>query len=236
MDPSLVKPLPGAMGRLADIVLPQRCLLCGAASAGAPVCVACSVELPRLTASCPQCALPSSGGVCGRCLRRPPAFDASAAVLPYAFPVDRLVQAYKYRARLGLAGYFSRLVVDALPRPQADCVFAVPMHPSALRSRGFNQAMMLARSLARAWGLPCRMDGLRRIADGPAQASLSGLARRRNVRRAFVCDVDLAGQAVLVVDDVMTTGATLEAVARCLRRAGALRVENVVVARTLAPD
>ena len=234
---SLVKPLAVALRDAVDAAMPQRCLLCGGTCGGAPVCDACGDELPRLpSTSCPQCALPSPGGHCGRCLRHPPAFDASRALLGYAFPADRLVQALKYRGRLGLASYFSRLVVGAWPPPAVDCVVAVPMHARALRERGFNQAMELARPLARAWDLPLFPDALRRVGDGPPQASLAGRARRRNVRGAFVCDERLADRAVLVVDDVMTTGATLDAIARCVRRAGAKRVENLVVARTLAPD
>lgn len=237
MVPSLVKPLTVALRSAVDAAMPQRCLLCGGASGTASVCDACGDELPRLPpTSCPQCALPSPGGLCGRCLRRSPAFDASRALLAYAFPTDRLIQALKYRGRLGLAGYFSRLIVDAWPPPAVDCVVAVPMHARGLRERGFNQAMELARPLARAWALPLLTDALHRVGDGPPQASLAGRVRRRNVYGAFVCDEPLAGRAVLVVDDVMTTGATLDAIARCVRRAGATRVENLVVARTLAPD
>ncbi|AUN94227.1 ComF family protein [Pseudazoarcus pumilus] len=237
MAPSLVKPLTRTLREAIAASMPQRCLLCGGASGGAPVCEACGDELPRLPPTrCPQCALPSPGGHCGRCLRRVPAFDASHALLAYAFPADRLVQALKYRARLGLAAYFSRLAINAWPPPALDCMVAVPMHARALRERGFNQAVELARPLARAWALPLLPHALRRIGDGPPQASLAGRARRRNVRDAFVCDEDMTGRAVLVIDDVMTTGATLEAIARCLRRAGATRVENLVIARTLAPD
>lgn len=170
--------------------------------------------------------------MCGRCLRRPPAFDASRAALAYDFPVDRLVQALKYRHRLGLASYFSELLLQA-GRPEGlDCVVPLPMHPRALRERGFNQAVELARPLARAWGLPLWLDAVQRTRDGPPQASLNGLARRRSVRGAFAADPRrFAGKSVLVVDDVMTTGATLQALARELKRAGAIRVENIVVAR-----
>lgn len=223
------------LGVLCDAVVPQHCELCGARSAALPVCDACAAALPMLHGgACAVCALPlPGGGVCGRCLRRAPAFDASRAVFAYAFPADRLVQALKYRHRLALARYFSRLMAAAGRPDEVDCVVPLPMHARSLRLRGFNQAVEIARPLARAWQLPLCLDAVRRARDGPPQATLTGAARRRNVRGAFAADARFfAGRSVLVVDDVMTTGATLEAFARELKRAGAVRVENVVVART----
>lgn len=214
--------------------MPQRCELCGAASGAAPVCDGCAAALVPVSGCCTICALPLPGGaVCGRCLKKPPAFDATHAALAYAFPADRLVQALKYRHRLMLARYFSDLLL-ATGRPDGvDCVVPLPMHPRGLRERGFNQAVEIARPLARAWGLPLLLDAVQRSRDGPPQASLEGMARRRNVRGAFEADGRrIAGRSVLVVDDVMTTGATLQALARELKRAGAIRVENIVVART----
>lgn len=217
-----------------DAALPQRCELCGGPAGNAPVCAACAEALVPVAACCTLCALPlPGGGVCGRCLKRTPAFDATRAVLAYAFPADRLVQALKYRHRLALAGYFSGLLRD-IGRPDGvDCVVPLPMHPRGLRERGFNQAVEIARPLARVWGLPLLLDAVRRSRDGPPQASLEGPARLRNVRGAFEADASrIAGRSVLVVDDVMTTGATLQSLARELKRAGAVRVENIVVART----
>lgn len=223
------------LSALREALMPQHCELCGGPSAAAPVCAACAAELPVLGAvACRVCALPlPGGGVCGRCLRRPPAFDASRARFAYAFPVDRLVQGLKYGHRLALAAYFSRLLAESARPEGVDCVVPLPMHRRGLRERGFNQAVEIARPLARAWGLSLRLDAVRRVRDGPPQASLEGAARRRNVRGAFAADARVvAGRSVLVVDDVMTTGATLDALARELKRAGAVRVENVVLART----
>lgn len=222
---------------LAEMVLPQQCEVCGAHSGNEAVCVDCAAGLQRAAVSaCVVCALPLPySGVCGRCLKRPPAFDASRAALAYTFPVDQLVQALKYRHRLGLAGYFSGLLAETGRSLEVDCVVALPMHARGLRERGFNQAQEIARPLARAWELPLLQGAVRRVRDGVPQASLNGTARRRNVRGAFSADsAQLAGKSVLVVDDVMTTGATLEAFARELKRAGAVRVENIVVARTFS--
>ena len=218
-----------------DRLLPQSCVLCGTPADGEPVCGDCMAELPReAVPACKICALPLPfPGVCGRCLKAPPAYDATHAALAYAFPADRLVQALKYRQCLSLARYFSGLLLATGHRPEAECVVPVPMHASSLRKRGFNQAVEIARPLACAWGLPLWLDVARRVRAGPRQADLKGIARRRNVRGAFEAGAEFYGRSVSVVDDVMTTGATLQSFARELKRAGAVRVENVVVARTL---
>lgn len=235
---NLVRSACRAARAVTDFLLPQACVVCGVSAGNKPVCGQCERELPRTDeAACPVCALPVPGGdVCGRCLKSPPGFDASRAVFAYAFPVDRLVQALKYRHQLGLAVYFSGLIAQAGRPLGVDCVLAMPMHPRALRKRGFNQAVEIARPLAREWGLPLMLEGASRIVDGPPQASLSGRARRSSVCSAFACDGRFRGRSVLVVDDVMTTAASLDALARALKRRGAVRVENLVVARTLAPD
>lgn len=172
--------------------------------------------------------------VCGRCLRDPPAFDATGAAFAYRFPVDRMVQALKYRERLALAGFFA----DALRpfRPSGDALIVpMPLHRRRLRERGFNQAVEIARPLALAWGLPLVLSGVMRAVHTAPQASLPWKARSVNIRGAFRCDVPFDGKTVIVVDDVMTTGATLDELARTLKLRGAARVENLVIARTPPP-
>src|SRR5437879_1011914 len=128
------------------------CLLCGAESAPELLCAACIGELPALPESCPQCALPSrAAAVCGSCINRPPHFDATLALWRYEFPCDTLVQALKYRARLALAGFFARSLASR-PLPEVDVVLPMPLHPKRLAERGFNQALEIARGLARNLG------------------------------------------------------------------------------------
>ena len=223
--------------RVVRAALPQDCLLCGAPSDNAPLCGPCRDELPALSRACPLCAMPSSlGEICGTCLRHPPQFDMTVAAWRYAYPVDRLVQALKFHGRLALASLFADALASLVE--QADVVIPMPLHPVRLTERGFNQAAEIARRLtgkpgARTPGARLVLQGASRIRRTLPQADLPVDERRRNVRGAFACALDLTGARVAVVDDVMTTGATLGELAKVLKRAGAARVENWVVARTL---
>jgi ComF family protein len=218
-------------------VLAPECLLCGARPGASMLCEACENSLPRLPPSCPQCAMPSPGGsLCGACLARPPAFDATLALWSYEFPVDRLVQSLKYLGNLPVA----RLFGDALARrageriSEVDLLVPMPLARERLRERGFNQAVEIARALPRRAGI-ARAE-VERVRDTARQTDLPYTERARNVRGAFACSRALDGLRIAVVDDVMTTGATLAELARTLKQAGAARVENWVIARTLPRD
>jgi ComF family protein len=231
-----------AFGRAIGAVrraLPQRCELCAAPSVGDLVCAACMRDLPRLGPACPVCALPTgSGEVCGACLARPPAFDATIAAFAYAFPVDRLIHAFKYQGRLALAEWCAGAILverGRQPRPAPDRLVALPLSLERQRERGYNQAAEIARLLAARTGVRSLSGGVRRVRAAPPQAVLPWSARERNVRGAFACGIDLSGLRLAVIDDVMTTGATLAEFAGTLKAAGATGVENWVVARTLPP-
>ena len=216
------------------VLLPQDCLLCAATSGDALLCDECRADLPRLPdARCPICAEASPGAMtCGACLKAPPHFDATIAALPYAFPVDKLVQALKYQRRLATADFLAQSMLAA-GAPVGDILVPLPLSAARLRQRGFNQAVELSRPLARALRLALELDGCARDRDTVPQASLPWKERRQNIRHAFACAIDFAGKSVIVVDDVMTTGATLDEFARTLKAHGAGRVTNWVAARTL---
>jgi ComF family protein len=224
--------------RLVAALLPQHCFLCGQASGATVLCQPCQHGLPDLPESaCPRCALPTPGGsTCGACLRQAPHFDASIARYRYAFPVDKLIQALKYSHRLALANFFAEALAssgEVAIFAGADAIVPLPLSRQRLRQRGFNQAVEIARPLARQLRLPLLLDACQRPIDTPPQASLPWQARRKNIRGAFECSVDLSGRSLIVVDDVMTTGATLDEFARTLKKHGAVHVTNWVVARTL---
>ena len=213
--------------------------MCGAESAGDAVCEACARALPnRPPSACPRCGLPGlDGGCCAACEREKPAYDATLALYDFVFPVDAMVHALKYRHRLSMASFFGAALAARAQDfgAQADLILPMPLHPRRLAERGFNQAVELARPLARVRGLPLGLAVVSKLRDIPAQAGLDREARLRNPRGVFECDVSLQGQRVIVVDDVMTTGATLGELARTLKRQGASWVGNLVVARTPAP-
>ena len=223
----------------ARLALPQRCELCASASAADLVCAECARALPTQRASCPVCALPTlSSMTCGRCLAHPPPFDATISAFVYAFPVDRLIHAFKYQGRLPLAEWCARSILAACEKRPASHVtrlIALPLSAERQRERGYNQATEIVRVIASQTGMGVVSRGIRRVRASPPQAALPWNERARNVRGAFECDVDLSGLAVAVIDDVMTTGASLAEFAKTLKGRGASRVENWVVARTLPP-
>jgi ComF family protein len=219
-----------ALGRIA---LAQDCALCGAPSGDRLLCRECCADLPALGEACPRCALPSPGAaLCGACGASPPWFDRTVAVWRYEFPCDRLIHALKYRARLPLAGFFAQALAARLPGP-ADVVIPMPLHRTRLAERGFNPAVEIARALTRRTGGLLAPASARRVRRTAPQTALPLEERAANVRGAFACAADVRGRRVAVVDDVMTTGTTLDELARVLKAAGASTVENWVVARTL---
>ena len=214
----------------------QPCVLCGCMSHDGLWCAACDAALPYLRAPhCPVCAMPTpDGAVCGHCLAQPPLFTHTHAVFGYAFPLDRLIQGMKYREQLALAHAFAEKMLQGIDRCSLpDYVIAMPLHPAKLRERGFNQSLLLASTVARKLRLKLLTHACQRIRDTPPQSALPWKARKKNVRNAFSCEMDLGGKRVALVDDVLTTGASLNALAGAVSRAGAIEISAWVVARTL---
>ncbi len=239
MSPSLSNFEAGFLANCTNFVqrlIAPSCLLCAGPSAGSLLCAPCNAGLPRLAKDhCDTCALPiTAGHRCGACLAHPPAYDHVCAPFTYAFPVDALVQALKYRSMLAIAPLFGNAIANSLDaRP--DVIIPMPLADARLRERGFNQAQEIARHVASIAGVTLLPRACRKVRDTAPQAALPWKERAKNVRRAFVCDEDFTGQHVGIVDDVMTTGATLNELARNLKQAGATRVTGLIVARTL-PD
>ncbi|MDN3221800.1 ComF family protein [Pseudomonas nunensis] len=224
----------------------QPCLLCSEpADDITPICTACETELPWLGDHCQTCALPlpASGLTCGQCLQQPPAFERVAAPWTYGFPVDTLITRFKHNAKwpfgrlLGelLAQFLQHRFDEDLERP--DLLIPVPLATRRLRQRGFNQAAMLARWLSEYLDIPCDETLLLRIQDTSAQQELKAEARRRNLRNAFALapGASVTGRHLALIDDVLTTGATAQTLARLLIDAGAARVDVYCLARTPKP-
>lgn len=228
--------------RALRLVLPPRCLLCGAAGAqGLDLCAGCIADLVLNTPCCPSCALPLqvSAPLCGECLKRPPPFGAAWVPFRYGHPLDLLEARFKFRGDLAAGRVLAELMLEraridtpALPA----LLIPVPLHRTRLRERGYNQALELAKPLAQALGIPLRNDFLVRDKATPAQIGLDAKARRRNLRDAFSARAHVEWPLhVALIDDVMTTGATLREIARVLKRAGVKRVDAWALARAPAP-
>lgn len=214
----------------------QPCVLCASMSRHGLWCEACEQALPYLHGPlCMNCALPiSSGTRCGHCLSHPPTFSACTALCPYTFPWDKLIQRLKFGNDMALADALaSRLASRIASRHLPDLLIAMPLHPNRLRQRGYNQSQLLAERLAQETGIPALAQACRRVRDTAAQSTLPFKARGKNMRDAFVCDVDLKGKRVALIDDVLTSGASLNALATAVLKSGASTVEVWVVARTL---
>ncbi len=222
-------------------MLPSRCQVCGLWPSRT-VCPACESAFAPAPVRCATCALPCPAGQprCGHCLREPPTLSACLAAVDYAYPWAGLVQRFKFRNEPAWARPFARQMRGATGvaelLDQADGVLPVPLTPARLASRGYNQAWELVKALHPAHA---RADLLVKLLDLPDQHSLNRAQRLRNARQAFAAAPHAAdavsGKHLLLVDDVMTTGATLEAAADVLVRAGAARVSALVYARTV-PD
>ena len=186
---------------------------------------------------CPVCAIPDpTGEPCGRCLNKPPHFDRVVAPFMYEFPATALIQGLKYRGNLACARPLAAGLAEAVEKePYPDLILPMPLARARLARRGFNQAMEISRRVATEFGLDLSVHVCHRTREGTPQAALPWKQRATNVRNAFVCDVDVNGKSVAVVDDVLTTGATLDELALTLKRRGAREVIGWIVARTPAP-
>lgn len=223
----------------AALLWPGRCLACGEDGGEAiDLCGRCLSGLPWLGPACPHCALPLPGAqapgvACGACQAAPPPLDRVHAACLYAFPLDRLLPRFKFHRDLAAGRLLAQLMAErfeGLARP--DALVPVPLHRARLRQRGYDQALELARPLASALQLPLRPELLRRVRATAAQSELDRAARARNLRNAFRAEPALTvPRHVALVDDVMTTGATLHAAAHALRAAGVARIDAWVCAR-----
>lgn len=228
--------------RLQQLVLPTSCVACGSPgeSMRLDLCASCAAELPINLQACRHCGIPltshdaHNADICGACLRRPPPYALSFCAYRYAYPIEHFVHALKYGHVLAQARVLGELLAEYLSQRRQDAwptyFMPVPLATARFRERGYNQALELGRFVERALNLPMRTDVLVRDRHTAAQVGLSRRERRKNLRGAFAV-LKLPSKHVAILDDVVTTGSTVNEVARTLRRAGAERVEVWAVAR-----
>ena len=227
------------LGQLLAAVLPARCQLCGAEGAhGRDLCAGCAADMPLNLVCCARCALPLEVAAerCGICLQREPPFTSAWAPYRYAHPLDLLEARFKFHRDLAAGRLLAELMVDSARRQLAgslpERLLCVPLHRERLRERGYNQALELAKPLAKALGIPLDSRALLRTRSTSAQTGLDAKARRRNLHDAFaVAPNTTLPDHIAILDDVMTTGTTLRECARVLLRAGVSRVDVWALAR-----
>ena len=235
----------GWLHALADLVFPPQCSGCGCALPATitPLfCQQCLKQLPWIRVPlCTCCGIPFQAGtshVCGACLAHPPAFSLARSLFHYEDPLRKGILALKFQGDLTLLSSLAALCQESelyTHFTEPDWILPVPLHPIRLRQRGFNQALYLARACFPQWQSRVAPLMLQRTVHTPPQTSLDGRARRRNLQGVFTLDQarPCSGKKVLLVDDVFTTGTTVEACSQVLNRAGVARVEVFTLARSV---
>jgi ComF family protein len=238
----LDKILPG----LFDLVFPRNCILCRGfhpATADDPLCPACFSRIAfNHPPFCVKCSRPLAAytdeGLCADCRRLMPAFDRAWAATLYTGPMAELIPRYKFHHKTALRKTFVAIIRHFLKRYEialtADIILPVPLHPARLRERGYNQSALIAESLAGALGIPPALNGLERVRHTPRQSELGQKDRFTNIRGAFRMkpSSEFTGKSVILVDDLLTTGATASEAAKTLKDAGA--AEITVIALSIA--
>jgi ComF family protein len=220
-----------------DWIFGPQCVACGAPAE--TLCEACRGSLMEHGPACPRCAEPiaDDGAACVRCRRDPLPLDAVVAPWRFGGQLALAIRRLKFAGRAHVARDVAPLWAPVLAAAVAECdavVVPVPLHWRRRWSRGYDHAWLLARHACARAGLDAPVRALRRVRHAPPQSSLPAAERARNVRNAFAAVAPVAGRAVVLTDDVMTTGATLDAAARALRRAGATSITALVLARAAA--
>lgn len=222
------------------LAYPPTCTLCGAAGNGErDLCLGCQRDLPHNHHACRHCALPlpdtaPTNSLCGQCQKKPPKFDRCLAALRYEHPLDHLISGLKFRDKLVYGRLLSGLLKDFLEQQLhelPELLIPVPLHPSRLKERGFNQALELTRPLSKHFGIPVDIQSAIRNRATAPQSGLDKKERRRNIRGAFELKGKLKARHIAIIDDVVTTGNTVNELTRILRRGGANRVEVWTVGR-----
>lgn len=213
---------------------PPVCQLCGDRAVGPEICLGCYRDLPRARNPCPICARPTpTAGACPACVSRPPLFDRATAPFVYGFPIDRMLRRLKYSGALPHGRLLGELLGHAVRRlgEPPSAIMPVPLHRKRLKRRGFNQAREIAAAVSRVVSIPMLDRLCLRELDTPPLWPLSPAERSSRLDGAFRC-VGSPPRRVAIVDDVLTTGSTVTALTRVLKRAGARRVVIWAVARS----
>jgi ComF family protein len=225
--------------KLFSHLFPSRCILCQkTVNQAIEICPDCYSSLPHNDSCCLRCALPvpedlKKSVICGRCIKQAPEFDYAYSLFRYESNVIGLVHQLKFGERIGHARSIGEMLCSQLHQAgeSPDCLLPVPLHDLRLRQRGFNQSVEISRVIAKKSGITIEYDAVVRHRRTPAQTGLDAKQRKNNIKDAFTVTQALDYQHVLIIDDVMTTGATVNELARLLKKNGVMRVGVMTIAR-----
>jgi ComF family protein len=220
-------------------LMPYTCVLCHHPSnRKQDLCEPCHRELPMLTHNCPRCARELSIElICGECLKHPPPFDATYALFSYVGLIQRLILSLKFNSTLIHAKILGELLADHLANQKMilpSVIIPVPLHHKRIKERGFNQAIEIARPIAKRLSLPINTTACKRIKPTLAQATLSAEKRKENIKQAFEVTDNFAEAHIAILDDVITTGHTITEIAHTFKNAGVRRIDVWCVAKVLS--
>jgi ComF family protein len=240
---TLLQRCSAALQRGSYSLFPGRCILCSALSQRPlDLCGGCEAELPFNQLACLRCALPmnSNGStliksaICGKCIASPPAFTRCIAPLRYEFPINKLINGFKHHGQFSRGTVLAELLLCELTSQKIlpKLILPVPLHWRRQFTRGFNQAQWLAQYLGRRLNIATNTRLISRQKHTAAQQGLPRKQRLRNLKGAFRLNHNIEGKNIALVDDVVTTGSTIEELSQLLRKAGAEKVEIWCLART----
>lgn len=229
--------------KLSNWLLPYSCILCSNNSGRyQDLCEQCLQTLPVPTTCCQKCALPlfatQSTDLCGECLKHPPAYDRIHALYLYQMPLPKLILELKFNHALVIANVLGELMADKIEntwyknKPLPDLIIPIPLHRKRLKERGFNQALEIARPIAKAIQRPLNLTGCQRIKPTEPQATLPAEKRKMNIKEAFVIKHDFKGLRVAILDDVLTTGNTINEFCKTLKQQGVATMDVWCCARS----
>lgn len=232
---SIRQKIPHQIAQLYSKLMPIQCILCGSDHSEQIICEPCRSELPGLGNACPRCASPLQvSSLCGNCLTHPPVQTVTISLYPYLPPIDRLISDMKYHNKLYLTNFFAQQLCDKVKdRPLPDMLIPIPLHPTRLQHRGYNQSWEIARLLAHKLSIPVCHDALKRVRNTLPQASLPFSKRKQNLSQAFALGNISLPDHVALIDDVVTTGHTANMAGKVLQKAGVDQIELWTIARTI---
>lgn len=225
--------------KITDWLLPICCLFCKNPADRFHLCAACFGSLPWLKEVCPVCAksLRHSGLTCGSCLIQPPPYDSTYALFSYQSPIDHLVLGIKFRQKLVYAKVLGELMTEKLEKiyleNKPDYIIPIPLHPTRIKVRGFNQAVEIAKPIAKKLAIPLDISSAQRILATQPQAAITSGKRQSNVNHAFQVNPLFHANHIALIDDVVTTASTVTALAKCYKKLGVKKIDVWCCAKTI---